>query len=179
MNPVTLDGGIVLRPYRVADADGVFTAVEAERIRLQAWMPWVWVSTSPEDSLQFVTDAERRFAAGTAVNCGLFDGERVVGSVGAGIDALNRVAEVGYWISADYEGRGLVTGAMRALIGHLFDRGLHRLVIHAAFGNERSIAVAERLGFTYEGTEREALRMGESVHDSVVYGLLAREWSGG
>jgi len=176
MSEIDLGSGVVARPFRESDAVAVFAAVDAERSRLGEWMPWVWVSTTLDDSRRFVEDAERRLADGTAVHWGLFEGERVVGAVGAGIDLLNRVAEVGYWIADDKQGLGLVTRTMRALIGELFEKGLHRLVIHAAAGNERSIAVAERLGFTYEGTEREALRMGEQVHDSVVHGLLRREW---
>jgi ribosomal-protein-serine acetyltransferase len=177
MTAIELAGGVVVRPFGARDAEAVFAAVDAERTRLGEWMPWVWASPTLDDSRRFVEDAERRLAAGTAVHWGLFQGDRVVGGVGAGIDSLNRVSEVGYWVAADYEGRGLVTSAMRALVADLFERGLNRLVIHAAVGNERSIALAERLGFTYEGTEREALRMGEQVHDSVVYGLLRREWN--
>lgn len=176
MTAAELAEGVVARPFRAEDAAAVFAAVDAERARLAEWMPWVWASTTLDHSRRFVEEAERRLGEGTAVHWGLFDGDRVVGAVGAGIDPLNRVSEVGYWIAADYEGRGLVTSAMRALVAELFERGLNRLVIHAAVGNERSISLAERLGFTYEGTEREALRMGEQVHDSVVYSLLRREW---
>lgn len=179
MTVIELAEGVVARPFRAEDAAAVFAAVDAERSRLSEWMPWVWVSTTFDDSRRFVEDAERRLTEGTAFHWGLFAGDRVVGAVGAGCDMLNRVSEVGYWIAADHEGRGLVTSAMRHFVTDLFERGLHRLVIHAAAGNERSIALAERLGFTYEGTEREALRMGEQVHDSVVYGLLRREWDGG
>ncbi|HSM01199.1 MAG TPA: GNAT family protein [Acidimicrobiia bacterium] len=177
MSGFDLGHGVIARPFRSSDAAAVFAAVDAERERLAEWMPWVWTSTTLDDSRRFVEDAGTRLDDGTAVHWGLFEGERVVGAVGAGIDSLNRVSELGYWIASDKEGLGLVARAMRALITDLFERGLHRLVIHAATGNDRSVALAERLGFTYEGTEREALRMGEKVHDAVVYGLLRREWN--
>jgi RimJ/RimL family protein N-acetyltransferase len=40
----------------------------------------------------------------------------------------------------------------------------------------RSRALAERLGFSYEGTLRKALRLSDGYHDDAVYAVLAEEW---
>ena len=67
--------------------------------------------------------------------------------------------ELGYWIRANHEGRGHITRACRALIDIGFEElGLHRIEIRAGLENARSRAVPERLGFTYEGIEREGSR---------------------
>ena len=53
---------------------------------------------------------------------------------------------------------------------------LHRIEIHAAADNLRSRAVAERLGFTLEGTMRDGHRKPDDTYvDQMVYGLLVSD----
>lgn len=97
----------------------------------------------------------------------------MVGSIGARIDSYIGVADLGYWIDADAEGRGVVIHAARALIDHLHhDRGIRRIEIRTATDNIRSRAVAERLGFTHEGTLTAAQIVGDRVNDIALYGLV-------
>jgi ribosomal-protein-serine acetyltransferase len=101
----------------------------------------------------------------------------VAGGVGSTLDLVNREAEVGYWLAETYEGRGIITAAVRALLGYLFDEvEVNRVMLRAAVGNMRSRAVAERLGFTLEGVQRQALILDEVPTDSAMYSLLASEW---
>ncbi len=53
---------------------------------------------------------------------------------------------------------------------------MHRITIRARTDNVRSRAVAERLGFTFEGVMREALLVQEDHHDAALYSLLRNEW---
>jgi ribosomal-protein-serine acetyltransferase len=168
--------GVTVRPYELDDVDAVFTAVQRDRERLGQFMPWVWASRTRGDTTAFVTAAVEGTAAGRTIHCGMFLNAICVGSIGASIDGLNHNAEAGYWIAPAQEGKGIVTTAMRLLIEELFALRVHRVVLRAAVGNTRSRAVAERLGFTLEGIERESLRTGDVVHDAAVYSLLDGEW---
>jgi ribosomal-protein-serine acetyltransferase len=90
----------------------------------------------------------------------------------------DRSAEIGYWLSADAQGRGILTRAAARLIDHaIAEWKLNRIEIRAAPDNARSRAVPERLGFVLEGTLREAERVGDRYVDSVVYSMLARDWT--
>jgi ribosomal-protein-serine acetyltransferase len=166
-----------MRAYRAGDAAALLVAVDADRARLAQWMPWVPHSTTVADFAAFIAGAERQEEAGTGFHRGLWDGAVLAGGCGASVDLVNREAEVGYWIGSGYEGRGIIGEAVRAMLHFLFDDyEVHRVMIRAAVRNVRSRAVAERLGFTEEGIQREALMLDEIPTDAAMYSLLAPEW---
>jgi ribosomal-protein-serine acetyltransferase len=164
--------GVQLRRLDPDDAEGLQRVIEANRDRLRPWMWWADASTleTTRGFIQAAIDNDVLDPLGIAV-----DGE-VVGAIGATSQTETRNHEIGYWIGASHEGRGVVTRACRALITHLFAGDCHRVVLTAGVGNTRSRAVAERLGFTYEGTLREAGHHEDEYYDVAVYGLLESEW---
>ena len=71
----------------------------------------------------------------------------------------------------------MCTEATRRLLRYGFDDlRLHRIVLRIAVGNRGSERVAEKLGFTNEGTLREEVKVGSSWLDHTVWGLLEDEW---
>ena len=102
---------------------------------------------------------------------------RLAGCVGLhGIDRSHLSTAIGYWIAGEFEGRGLMTRAVRVLVEHAFgDLGLHRVEIRCAVGNARSRAIPERLGFRQEGILRGAERAAGRHLDIAVYGRLATD----
>jgi ribosomal-protein-serine acetyltransferase len=80
-------------------------------------------------------------------------------------------------LGAAFEGKGLVTTACQVMIDHAFhELGLNRVVISCASDNQRSRAIAEKLGFTREGILRQSDWLKDGFVDQVVYGILANEW---
>jgi ribosomal-protein-serine acetyltransferase len=173
--PIDLGDGVRLRRYTLADLEAIWAAVEAERERIGAWMPWVEDTTSIEDQGAWL---EKAIADPASLEgTGMFDGDAFVGGIGLSWDPFRIVGEIGYWIRERYEGRGLVTRAAEAYTRVAFEHvGLHRVVIRAAEGNDRSRAVAERLGYAQEGVERGAGRGYGGFQDMVVYAMLDDEW---
>lgn len=173
-----LGDGVVLRRLSVEQAEEVFAVVQANRERLARWMPWVAGTTAVEDQRAWLENVTRDPADLDGV--GIFLDGRYVGGAGVhGRDPYGTGAELGYWIDEAFEGRGIVTRAVRALLAICFDElGVHRVTIRAGVDNVRSRAIPERLGFTQEGVMREAERGsdGRGFHDLVVYGLLEDEW---
>lgn len=93
------------------------------------------------------------------------------------VDSRAGSSEIGYWLGKDAVGRGLMTRAAKAMLAFAFEElGLNRIALRAEVDNQRSIALAKRLGFQYEGTERGSWRRGERYVDMVVYSMLARDW---
>ncbi len=176
--PADLGDGAVLRRLTIEDLDGIWALVQRERERLAVWMPWA--STVETATI----DDEREWLGSVSSNettlegCGVFVDGRFAGGVGLMPERWGIKAEIGYWIGSEYEGRGLVTRAVRALIDVGFEElGLNRIEIRAGVGNLRSRAIPERLGFTREGVERGGGRGTGGYYDSVVYSMLRDEWS--
>ena len=173
--PADLGDGAVLRRLTMDDLEDVWAVVDASRERLEPWMPWIDAARSIDDQrkwLQGVVDDPGSLDGG-----GLFVDGRYVGGAGLTWDPFRVKGEIGYWISGAFEGRGIVTRAVRALLDVGFrEIGLHRIEIHAGVENTRSRAIPERLGFTMEGVERESGRGSFGFHDSVVYSMLEDEW---
>ena len=70
-----------------------------------------------------------------------------------GVISFNKIdgasAEIGYWISENYQGKGIIRRAVKLLIEYGFqDLNLATVNIQFATNNLKSHAVAQRLGFT-------------------------------
>ena len=94
------------------------------------------------------------------------------------VEAYEGSVELGYWLDAAMEGKGVVTQACRTMVRHAFEEHeLHKVEISCATDNTRSRAVAERLGFSQEGILRQTDRLHDRYVDGVFYGLLVDEWN--
>ena len=67
--------------------------------------------------------------------------------------------------------------ATGVMLAYLFaDRSVHRVEIRREPTNQRSCAIPEHSGFTYEGTLRESGKVNERFVAHRVYSLLEPEW---
>jgi ribosomal-protein-serine acetyltransferase len=177
VNPIRFDlgEGLVVRTYVLGDAQELFDMVERNRERLRPWMIWEQATTAVDDTRAFI---ERALAAETdQEGNGIWLDGVLVGGVGLAIDTLANSGEIGYWIDGAHEGTGIITRVCIRFFDFAFDElGLHRMELRAASTNERSRAVAERLGMTLEGVARDGIRVADGYLDSCVYGILEDGW---
>jgi ribosomal-protein-serine acetyltransferase len=173
--PADLGDGALVRRLRIEDLEDVWATVSASRERLDPWMPWIDGTRTIDDQrrwLESVVDDEESLDG-----CGIFVEDRYVGGVGLRWEPFRVTGEIGYWISSEFEGRGLVTRAVRVLLDVGFDEiGLHRIEIRAGVQNTRSRRIPERLGFVREGVERGRERGSNGFYDTVAYSMLEDEW---
>jgi ribosomal-protein-alanine N-acetyltransferase len=117
--------------------------------------------------------------AGTTVARAILDADGAI----AGRITLSEVvrgplqsASVGYWISADREGRGLVSAALGEMVRHAFDDlGLHRLQAGTLVDNERSQRALARAGFVQYGLAPKYLKIAGRWQDHLLFQLLAHD----
>ena len=169
-----LGDGVLVRTFVMGDAEELFALIDRSRERLRPWMIWEPTTTTVEDSRGFI---ESCLASNDYEGNGLWRDGRLIGGVGLTLDTMANSGEIGYWLGADHEGQGIVTRACSRFFDLAFDElGLHRMELHAAVGNERSRAVAARLGMREEGIAHDGCRVAAGYLDLVSYGILEDEW---
>ncbi|MCB0191975.1 MAG: GNAT family N-acetyltransferase [Anaerolineae bacterium] len=159
-------------------AQQLFELVDKNRDHLRRWLPWVDSTTSIKHSQAFVESALQQYTSNEGFQTAILHHNNLIGMVGYHtIDWTNRNVEIGYWIAADFQGRGLMTQACRFLVNYAFTTlKLNRVVIRCAVGNSKSAAIPKRLGFTWEGILRQQQQLNGRYVDLVVYSMLAQEW---
>lgn len=170
-----------IRLIELRHAEDFFALVEKNYERLLVWCPWLEEVRTVEKTRLFIRCKLQRFADGNGFTAGFFENDSLIGVIALEyIDQANRITEIGYWLDAETEGRGLITSACRALIEYAFhELKLNRVQIRCASENTRSRAIPERLGFRQEGVVRQCEVLHDRAVDLVIYGLLADEWNSG
>ena len=176
---IFIDSETILRWPDPGDAEALFALVDSNRDYLSEWLPWVEHVQSVDDELRWIEECLNGRSKGTRTPSLLVHNGEIVGSIGVDhIDLLRKSCEIGYFIAESYQGRGIVTRACQAVITHLFRNfGMNRAQIRAMPKNSRSIAIPARLGFTYEGIQRQAELLRGKFYDFAVYSMLASEWT--
>lgn len=171
-----LDDGIRLRRFQESDAQAIFQAVKSNVQHLH-FMQWLTPDYSIDSAKEFLERSARAAENGETVGFGIFRGDRFIGSIGfVYIDRLARKTEIGYWLVADEEGKGIISKAARCLIDWAIDvEGMNRIEIRCSALNHRSAAVPRRLGFTQEANLRQSEFRSGKLCDFYVFGLLASE----
>ncbi|MET8629992.1 GNAT family protein [Kitasatospora sp. NPDC004669] len=165
---------LVLRAPRESDIDAIFAACQDDEIQRWTVVPVPY------------RRADAEFFVRTLAPEGLDKGsefiwcvvERDTGRL-VGAQAVIRSAadpdsaSVGWWTVKEQRSRGYTVEAARAVARWaLTELGLRRLQWLAYVGNEGSRAVAERVGYRYEGTLRSYANQRGVFHDSWVASLL-------
>ena len=102
------------------------------------------------------------------------DPNQVIGDISV-VDQDERVnaCEVGYILSQDYWGQGLMTEALKAVLDYLLqDVGFNRVMAEFVTANPASGRVMAKAGMHYEGTFRQAKFHKGQIKDFSVYGIL-------
>ncbi len=158
--PDLADGDLRLRPPRESDVPAIVRLCSDPAVQRFTRVPSPY---SEGDARDFLTLHAARLAAGTGVHLLAVDAttDEVLGAIGGDIDHRDYSAEVGYWVGADVRGRGVATRGTRLLLRFFLDAlDVRYVMLHAAVDNPASNAVARKLGFTHEGTSRDAMLLG-------------------
>ena len=165
---------LILRPWELADLDDFYAYASVDGVgQMAGWKP----HENREESLAIL----RRFIDEKKTFAIEFEG-KVIGSLG--IEEYNaaklpefqekKCREIGYVLSKEYWGRGLMPEAVRRVIEYLFeDVGLDVIFCGHFLHNHQSARVQEKCGFQHHCLCRIETAMG-TVEDEQI-NLLTRE----
>ena len=154
---------LLIRAPRPGDGTELYAAVDESLAELKPWMPWASEPRSPSAAEQNVIQAHADFLLRRDLRLHLYlrsDPATMVG--GSGLHRIDWDVprfEIGYWIRTRFSGHGYITEAVRGIAAFAFrELNAERLEIWCDVRNERSAAVARRVGFRHEATLRHNRR---------------------
>jgi ribosomal-protein-serine acetyltransferase len=168
---------IRLRLLDESEASELQAAIAANRSHLARWLPWA-AEQSQADSEEFIRGSYAQALANSGFHAAILQRETIAGMAGfSELDWERRSATVGYWLAEDWQGKGIATAAVGALVDHaLAVWELDRVEIRVAAENRRSRAVPERLGFALEEGSPGTEPVGGRELELVMYSMTAGRW---
>lgn len=177
---------LILRRFRASDlASFMAYRNDPEVARYQSWE-----SITRREATKFVSDQSRnrpgipgewfQFAAEIkqggmlAGDCALL----ILKSPRAESPGAGRIGEIGYTFARAYQGIGLATEAVRAVVDYGFDSlGLNRMIATTDCRNSGSVALLERLPMRREGHFIQNAWFKNEWCDEFQYAVLRDEWT--
>lgn len=159
------------------DETDLLEAVEGNREHLQRFQAWPRRMQTQRDAATWIGQATKTVAQRRGYPLLIRAADRVVGGLSVtDTDRNHGVGDLTGWLTADATGRGLMTHALTRFAGGLFGAGRYaRLTLTLEPDNNAACRLAERAGFTFEGTLRQAADRGGRRRDLRLYSLLATD----
>lgn len=173
---INVNNAIALHRIAITDAPEIFSIIDNERIYLRKWLPFVDYTKTVADTEAYIASI---YAQPMPENVFVVRYENnIVGLIGFKFsDYANKKTEIGYWLSNNYQIKGIITLSVKRLMQYAFETmDMNRIQLRCAVDNRPSNKVAQRLSFVFEGIERdgEILSDGEFT-DLNVYSFLRRK----
>ncbi len=170
---------LVLRPWKVADAESLFYYAKDERIGPIAGWPAHQSVEESREVIRNVFSQEGVFAVtlkgdDTTIGCiGLLTGSR------SNFPIDEDEGEISYWIGVPYWGKGLIPEAMKEIIRYGFEDLMLKCLWCGYFdGNEKSKRAQEKCGFRYYRTNKDVYcPLTRDVRTEHISRLTREKWS--
>jgi [ribosomal protein S5]-alanine N-acetyltransferase len=167
---------IELRTPRNEDADAFLRAANASR---ELHHPWYQPPRTAVEWRDYVARCEGKTHCGYLIIDPADGGLAGIATVANIIRGNFRSSHLGYAGLAPYQGRGLMSAGIAAVLNEVFGPlGLHRVEANVQPGNAASRGLVERLGFRLEGFSPRYLQLNGDWRDHERWAILSDEWAG-
>lgn len=166
---------VYLSPFSVEDLDELVEHLNDEEIyRNSLVVPQPYTRKDAHEWLYFVnTSDDIHFAVRK-------QGGSLIGGIGFQTPAsahLQHQADVGYWLTKSWRGKGLMPEVLRVVCRFGFEeKGHERITAHIFVRNRASERVLEKAGFTCEATLKKFYKKDGQFIDGKLYRLLREEF---
>jgi ribosomal-protein-serine acetyltransferase len=169
---------IRLRRLSVDDATDMHEAAFESAAELETTVPWFSRSMTLESFSAWATWAADAWDRGEHYEFSILapDGT-FLGSVGLGVDAASKSANLQYWVRTTGMGRGVASEAARVVSRWaLQELGLQRVEIFISEHNVPSQMVARKSGARFDGVLRNKIRWEERAYDAHIFSFVPSDF---
>ena len=162
-----------IRRWRMDDAPYLAEALNNKKIQdnLRDGLPYPY---TPSDAREFISamlnaDIKTTYAFAITVE------DKAVGSIGVfrKDNIHSRTAEMGYYVSELYWGKGIGTSCVKQVCEYIFENtDIIRIFAEPFAYNAASCRILEKSGFEYEGTLRKNAVKNDAVLDMKMYSII-------
>lgn len=179
MVELKVDSEIVLKEIELSDAEDIFKLIDSDRENLRTWLSFIDSTKEIADTKDFIHSVLFLPKEIRDLVTVIIYNEQKIGLIGFKLtDFVNKKTEIGYWISKEFENKGIVTKSVVKMIDYAFNNlELNRIQIKCGIGNEKSSKIPKKLNFKFEGIERSAELLNGKFIDAEVYSILKDEWT--
>jgi [ribosomal protein S5]-alanine N-acetyltransferase len=160
---------LILRKITLDDAEDMYAYASNEEVtRYVTWDTHISIS----DTIEFIHTFLPQYDAAWGIE--VKENGKFIGTVHfVWWQPEHNSAEIGYVLSKEYWGKGLITEAARAITSFGFDHmNLVRIQARCFLENKGSERVMKKLGMSFEGTSRKVMYVKGEHKDLKVYSLL-------
>ncbi|MEJ2763457.1 GNAT family N-acetyltransferase [Photobacterium sp. MCCC 1A19761] len=174
---ILITDAIKLRPLALSHAEGLLNAVERSRPQLATFLGWVEQVTDVSTARQYIRDRIDAPAPGARWYA-IFHQQTFCGVFGIkSIAPCSQIAEVGYWLSTEVQGKGVIHKILAALIPALAQETNAEIVeFRCLEHNQASIQVATRAGAKWVKSVEHQMAVCNAAQKLNIYHLALKPW---
>ena len=167
---------IKLQPLNENHLD-LFKIIQHDRKSLSKFQPGTNTLKTKTDALNFLKQVQSKTKQEKLLWLTILKNEKVVGEIVIHhINHQDKNAQIGYFLSSQEKGQGIMTKTVKVLINVAFSRlHLHKISLEIAAGNKKSLAIPQRLGFVYEATLKEQMLISGKFQDEIIYSAFNKK----
>lgn len=145
---------------------------------LSPYFSWATKDFNEEAALDYIYSYKMNFANNKEFYLGILYKGQLCGEIGYNfINRIHKTCTIGYWVGKAFVRNGIISRVMKALLYDAFvTRGLNRVALEIAVENKPSQKVAESLGFTFEGINRQGEWLHDHFADMKIYSMIKQDY---
>ncbi len=163
--------GYELKRLRLSDTDQLAKAANNEEVArfLRAAFPHPYTLQDAREYISYAASSK------DDVILGIFVEGKACGCICARLrgDVYAKSCELGYWLAQEYWGNGVMTSAVKAFCGFIFENyDINRIDAQVFAENAASRRVLEKAGFELEGVHKKKVYKYGEFADELTYALV-------
>ena len=152
---ISIHESLQLCPISEVSCETLLRLIEDNREHLRQHLGWIDKTQTIDQMASFITLQTRAMEAQKSFTYGILYKEEIAGIITLR-DLPSGNPSIGYWLAKSAQSQGLVTSSCKAIIDIASQiPSISEITLYAGTTNQRSIAVAERLGFSFIGIKKD------------------------